>query len=402
MTILEMFEREDIYGILEKTMHEYFLEVHQKDVSVAVSKSHISKRLLIYPRLGIVVSHCPSWAVIKRTFVSFDVQGNLPKKLFAWAYITLCFLTFGLLADASLRLSDYSLWTRGMVVVPSNRKIRIYRYDKGYVDSILKVGFNDYYFKKELKVRAHPQYDFILGVMASGDRWYREELLRGRCLVRVSLDRYGSYMKKVISDLKLFYSHHTREVTVGLYIEQMAREYDEKLMKIEASKHILCGDKIRRVISLVRDNYGKADDVIAITLTHGDLQTGNIYLDEKADKIYIIDWETIKERSIWYDSATVLCETRRKDKFSAMVNSRHNAVVKDNILKFDQTKQRDMNLVAGVLVLEELGFFLDEIIDLSGEMGAEIIERYEYEIDHIDWSTFTYEKNNVCHSRPRI
>ena len=47
-----------------------------------------------------------------------------------------------------------------------------------------------------------------------------------------------------------------------------------------------------------------------------------------------------------------------------------------------------MNLVAGVLTLEELGFFLDEIIDLPGEMGSEIIERYEHEIDHIDWTTF--------------
>lgn len=388
MTIQEMFEREDIYGILETTMHQYFKEVHQKDIAVTISKRHFGQRLLIYPRLGIIVSRFPSWAVIKRTYVSFDVQGNLPKKLFAWAYITLCFLTFGLFAHASMRLSDYSVWFRGMLVVPSNRKIRIYRYDQGYVDSILKDGFNDYYFNKELEVRKSPEFDFILGLMDYGNRWYREQLLRGRCLVRVAPDKYDSYMKRVISDLSLFYARNTKEVIAGSYINQLTEEYIEKLKRVEDAKHIKCGDKIRKVVNLVRDKFGSSNESIHLTLTHGDLQTGNIYLDEQNDKIYIIDWETVKEKSVWYDSATVLCETRRKDKFSTMINNRSNEDVQHNLLFFDDVKQRNMNLVAGVLTLEELGFFLDEIIDLPGEMGSEIIERYEHEIDHIDWTTF--------------
>lgn len=388
MTIQEMFEREDIYGILETTMHLYFKEVHQKDIAVTISKRHFGRKLLIYPRLGIIVSHFPTWAVIKRTYVSFDVQGNLPKKLFAWAYITLCFLTFGLLADASMLLSDYSVWFRGMVVIPSNRKIRIYRYDQSYVDSILKDGFNDYYFNKELEVRKSPEFDFILGLMDYGNRWYREKLLRGRCLVRVAPDKYDTYMQRVILDLSLFYARNTKEVNVGSYINQLAEEYIEKLKRVEDAKHIKCGEKIRKVINLVNGKFGSSNESIYFTLTHGDLQTGNIYLDEQKDKIYIIDWETVKGKSIWYDSATVLCETRRKDKFSAMINSRHDTDVQQKVLYFDSVKQRDMNLVAGVLILEELGFFLDEIIDLPGEMGSEIIERYEYEIDHINWSTF--------------
>jgi hypothetical protein len=326
--------------------------------------------------------------VIKRTYVSFDVQGNLPKKLFAWTYITLCFLTFGLLADASMRLSDYSVWFRDMLVVPSNRKIRIYRYDKGFVDSILKEGFNDYYFNKELEVRKTPEFDFILGLLGYGKRWYRERLLKGRCLVRVAPDKYDAYMQRVISDLSLFYARNIKEVNAGRYISQLAEEYEEKLKQVEDTKHIKCGDKIRKVINLVHEKSGSSKESIHLTLTHGDLQTGNIYLDEQNDKIYIIDWETVKGKSIWYDSATVLCETRRKDKFSTMINARNNDDVQHNVLYFDPVKQRDMNLVAGVLTLEELGFFLDEIIDLPGEMGSEIIERYEYEIDHIDWSTF--------------
>ena len=388
MNILEMIEREDIYGILESTMQQYFQEVQHKEVKVTVSRGCFGKKLPIYQRLGVIVSRCPSWAVIKQTYATFNVQGNLTKKLIAWGYITLCFLTFGLMAGASMRLSDYSVWNKGMVIIPGNRKLKVFRHDKGYVDSILKNGFNDYYFNNELKVRKSPQFDFILGLLDYGDRWYREKLLNGRCLVRVSLDKYDDYIQRVVSDLSWFYSHYIKEVNAGQYIIQLAKEYEEKLKRVEDTKHIKCGDKIRKVINLMHEKYSSSNEHLLTTLTHGDLQTGNIFLDEQNDKVYIIDWETVKEKSIWYDSSTVLCETRRKCNFSTMVNSRNNCEIQKKILYFDSVKQRNMNLVAGVLTLEELGFFLDEIIDLPGDMGSEIIERYEYEIDHIDWSSF--------------
>lgn len=388
MNILEMLEREDIYGILESTMHQYYQEVWHKDIHARVTKKTFGRGLVIYPRLGIVVSRFPSWGVMKQTYSTFNVQGNIFKKILAWSYISLCFLTFGLFAGAVLILSDYSVWSRGTVIIPGNRKLKIFRHDKGYVDSILKVGFNDYYFNKELEVRKKPRFDFILGVLEYGERWYREALLTGRCLVRVSPARYNSYLTRVISDLSLFYECYTKEIVVGPYINRLAEEYKNKLKLIEDAKHIKCGDKIRRVIDFVIEKYGASKEAILTTLTHGDLQTGNVFLDEKTDGLYIIDWETVKEKSIWYDSATILCETRRKDKFSSMINSRYNPDTQLRILHFDTSTHRDMNIVASVLILEELGFFLDEIIDLPGDMGSEIIERYEHEIDHIDWSSF--------------
>lgn len=387
MTILEMFEREDIYHILEVTMHEYYRDICGKDVDVKIGKRKIGSRLLIYPRLGIIVSRCPSWAVIRRTYVSFDVQGNLAKKLFAWGYITLCFMTFGLLAHAEMRLSDYSVFTNGTVIIPSNRKIRIYRYDKGFVDSILKYCFNDYYFKNEVAIRKEPKYDFILGLEDFGERWYREALLKGRCLVRISPSKYDSYMERVFDALSTIHSSETDFVLSGKYILEHADECSKKLQKIVENKHIQCGDKIQKVIDKIVDAYGKTAEQIPLTLTHGDLQTGNIYLDETTDRLYIIDWETAAKKSIWYDAATVLCSTRRKGKFSSMINSREAESVKSSILHFDADKQRNMNLVSAILILEELTFFLDEIIDLPGDMGAEIIERFEYEVDNINWNT---------------
>ncbi len=392
MTILEMFEREDIYKILEVTSKEYYQKVHNVEVDVQVRKKHLFQRLVIYPRLGIVVPLFPSWAVIRRTYVSFDVQNNLPRKLFAWAYITLCFLTFGLLADASLYISDNSVYSKDTLIVPSNRKIRIYEYGKGYVDSILKDGFNDFYFNNEIEVRKQPKYDFILGLLDYGPRWYREKLLRGRCLVRCSDEEYKMYLDQTICDLEAFYKENRIDMSAKQYVRQLAPDYESKISEIEERKHIKCGDKVRSVLRRMQVVCEDSDEIVPLTLTHGDLQTGNIYVDEENNKLYIIDWETIKQKSIWYDAATVMCSTRRADKFSKMINGRFDKSVQENIFVFDKQPIHDMNLVAAILILEEMGFFLDEIVDLPNDMGSEIIERFEHEIDQIDWKSINREE----------
>ena len=391
MTILEMFEREDIYKILEVTLKEYYQKVHSVEVDVEVRKEHLFRRLVIYPRLGIVVPLFPSWAVIKRTYISFDVQNNLPKKLFAWAYITLCFLTFGLLADASLYVSDNSVYSRNTVIIPSNRKIRIYEYGKGYVDSILKEGFNDFYFNNEIEVRKQPKYDFILGLLDYGSRWYREKLLRGRCLVRCSGEEYETYLNQTIYDLETFYKENRVDMPAKQYVKQLAPDYERIIAEIEEKKHIRCGDKIRSTLERVQAVCEGNDEKIPLTLTHGDLQTGNIYVDEENKKLYIIDWETVKQKSIWYDAATIMCSTRRANKFSAMINDRFDKSVQEKLFVFDKQSTHNMNLVAAILILEEMGFFLDEIVDLPNDMGAEIIERFEHEIDQIYWDSIIEE-----------
>lgn len=388
MTILEMFEREDIYKILEVTLKKYYQNVHNVKVDVEVRKKHLFQKMVIYPRLGIVVPLFPSWAVIKRTYISFDVQNNLPKKLFAWTYITLCFLTLGLLADASLYVSDRSVYSKETVIIPSNRKIRIYEYGKGYVDSILKEGFNDFYFNNEVEVRRQPKYDFILGLLDCGPRWYREKLLRGRCLVRCSGKEYQAYLNQTVSALKAFYKEYRGDFPARQYVEKLIPDFEKKIAEIEKEKNIHCGDKLRSVLNRMQRICELEDVRIPLTLTHGDLQTGNIYIDEEYKKLYIIDWETVKQKSVWYDAATVMCSIRRANKFSEMINNRFDKSVQEKLFVFDNQQFHNINLVAAILVLEEMEFFLDEIVDLPGNMGTEIIERFEHEIDQIDWERF--------------
>jgi hypothetical protein len=90
MTIQEMFDREDIYKIIEDTLPYYYREVFGKDVSISVRKNSFFKKLLIYPRLGVIVPRFPSKAVRQEIYAWFDVQNNLVKKVIAKLYIFLC------------------------------------------------------------------------------------------------------------------------------------------------------------------------------------------------------------------------------------------------------------------------------------------------------------------------
>ena len=141
MTIQEMLEREDIYTILSTTLEEYFREVCDKDVQVKVERSVFKNPYVVYPRLGVVVSRIPSWKVAKDIYTQFNVQGNIKRKVLAWGYITLCFLSFGLLASRSLYISDKKWCKRYRYILPCNRKIRVFDYKEGIVDAILKTEF---------------------------------------------------------------------------------------------------------------------------------------------------------------------------------------------------------------------------------------------------------------------
>lgn len=385
MTIQEMLEREDIYAIIEKTLPFYYSNAYGKKVHVKIEKKRAFKKLLIYPRLGIIIPRFPSRKVIKEVFAWFDVQNNIIKKIIAKLYIYLCLLSGGLLAHRSLYISDSSLYNNNTLIIPGNRKIRIYYFDKMVVDSVIKDGFNDTYFKKEIKIRENLKYPFIVPISQKGNRWYRERLLVGHSLVRIPQKEYDKYLGDVLISLTKIHHDCYRKMSINNYCNELVLNCYTILEKVITHKKISCGDALKKVISFCDEKTKKAYDMIPIVFSHGDLQNGNIHIDQESNKTYIIDWETGGLKSVWYDAATLLCFTRRKNRFSYMINHINDLDVKNKILIFDSNHDRDMKTVASVLLLEELLFFLDEMMGYPLDIGSEVINRYLYELDRIEW-----------------
>ena len=95
---------------------------------------------------------------------------------------------------------------------------------------------------------------------------------------------------------------------------------------------------------------------VTLSLSHGDLQSGNVWVENGTDKIYIIDWESYGKRSAEYDKATLYGGIRRSDKLADYVK------VKDD--------------THATVLLEDLIFRLKELKSLPENFGAEDFKRY--------------------------
>lgn len=385
MTIHQLLEREDIYSIIENTLKEYYADVHGINVDVRITNNMLRNPFVVYPRIGVVISRVPTWEVMKHVYADFNVQGSILRKIIAWGYITLCWCTFGLLGSRTLYVSDKKVLHNNVSIMACNRKIRIFDFKKGYVDAILKVGYPDNYFKKEIEARTRLKYPFIPGIERIGDRWYRELVLDGSGLVRTSPGNYEKYCNEVISDIQQLYVDYGYTQPMSDYKKKIDVELCIGLDDIKNKKGIKDLNYIVGVkdycVGLMKDS----DEIIPITLSHGDLQTGNIIVDDKNERVTIYDWETFGERSVWFDCSRLLLFSVRREKFIYMAMNYENEEVKKSLLILDNNKNRNMQLVMAVLILEDMKYRIDEILSLPGNMGVSEISDYEKKLKEITW-----------------
>ena len=239
---------------------------------------------------------------------------------------------------------------------------------------MLKDGFNDLYFKTELSFRKNPIHPFIPKIVKSGNRWYRELILDGKGLVRIPEPKYSEKLQQTLSDLMMLQASTRKEADALAYCQDMQKYIIESLPVLKVTKHIQTTDYIKDVTNKCYRYVEQHNQTIPMALSHGDLQTGNIFV-ESAGNVILIDWETATLRSVWYDMGRLILYSQRKGKYAAMVNGRNSVTVKDALLVSDGDKERDMNLVCAILIIEEIKAFVDEIIDLPGSIGTEIMDR---------------------------
>lgn len=264
--------------------------------------------------------------------------------------------------------------------MPCNRKLRIFYYDKEFVDAILKIGFSDTYFKNEIKYRTNPKVDFIPPIIKSGERWYREKILYGYGLVRVSEPNYSIGVNNVLEGLRMLYTSSYHQVPVSEYLPRLTSNLTSRMKVLKEVKHISTIGYIEHVVGRIREILSHSNLQIPLVLSHGDLQTGNIFVDKNTGKVVVYDWETAGVRSIWYDMGRLLLYSQRKGRYAEMVEGRNHPETKAKILYMDSEKNYPMDEVMAILVLEELVAFAEEICELPGVIGIEIMDRLTDEL----------------------
>lgn len=342
MKISQMLKREDFYAINERTLANYY-----KD-------GKGSSLLYVYPKLNAIITKKPSRAVKDYLFCEYEIRSNPLKKLLVNIYVFACLNIGGLLADKKTHVT--AKVGNDVLIYPCNKKYRIFNFKNNTVDVIAKDGFNNNDLLREIEFRTKKGLpDFVPSLVSADNNGYCEKIIDGKPLARVQ-NGFEGYKQKAYALLWEYAKHDAKAVEGKAYAQQLEQKIAELTTNKVEQKEIL-----KNVVKKLCDICCSMDK-IQLCFSHGDLQVGNIWIENKTEKIYIIDWESWGTRSVWYDQA-VLFDGLRPLPFIDYL-----------------CKEIDINKKA-VVLLEDIIFNLNELNNLPSDFGQEKFSKYIKEIN---------------------
>ncbi len=355
-----MLAREDFYSILPDTLNRYsaFLGIEQG--SVAVVGKIEKANLYVNEKLNAIIAAKPSKEVRDYLRTEYTVGGNPLRKMTVAAYLTYATSFVQKSAQRGLRL-NMGKEERDILIYPCNKKIRLFDFIEGVVHTVLKEGFPDIYIKRETEFRLQHEADFIPKITRNGDGCYSETIIRnGRPLARIQDATFVEGKKYESLRLLASLTTQPKKVEVKAYV----KELKERCLQMLAAKEGF--NAAERVVTLFDGWFGKMEDCsINLVVSHGDFQPGNIWIDAEG-KIVIIDWETVKERTPFYDYAALYCSLRNHgglDKFCERVRAND---------YLSTVEGCSVETVIALILAEELEYQTEEQISFPGTMGLDM------------------------------
>lgn len=377
MDLASMIERENFFLIFLPTIEKYYKEVHGQEIRCEFRAA--GGNLISYPFLSAFTTRRISQASRGYFLSEWNIRGKTLKNIAAKIYIQLTTHSCGLLAKYRLEFQPAELLSSDLVIAPSNRSIRIFDYKTGVVGCIIKEGFTDKYFKQQLNFRKKSFYAFIPPLITWGDRWFSEPILYGHPLARIRHDgTYQNGMEAAVSAIAELVAGSLEYRDLIEYTNGLSDSLIKDLDKARKIKHIKNADKAERILKKLCTIAGSKRVQMPVTLSHGDLQTGNIWVD-KTGKTWIYDWETVGVRSIWYDMATLLLSTRRQGGVERLWHQASTDEVRKLITKTDDRKDYsalEMRQISAVILLEDMMFYLEDMLELPEDYGWMLFDRY--------------------------
>lgn len=374
MGIEGMLKREDFFEILAKTISGYYKSTLNRDVYFGYEKRDGCDEIVINKTLSFI-SKIP----IKRGLYEFldseyNIRTSIVKYILGKIAVRIICL-FPSIGKVKTAYISKDILGKNEFINPQNRSIRIFDYDKLTVDCIVKDGFTDRYFQNQLNFRKHYHFDFMLPLLAYGKNWYREPILRGNPLARVTnKDDYENGLSTVYTYLEQLISGSREEQRLGDYALSLINHIQTLLLQAEGRKKIKYAGEIRILLADCKKIIMSADIPVATAVSHGDLQSGNIWVD-RDKKTWIYDWETVGRRSVWYDASVLGYSLRRPLGWSELAGTLDYSY----LLKYDTKKDytlHEIQAIIHVVLLEDIQFYLEDMLELPKDWGNWIFDNY--------------------------
>ena len=320
MKISYMLKRESFYEINEKTLGAFY-EGQEK-----------LKKLYVYPELNAIVTARPSKKVKEYLYTEYRVSGSLLRRIAVRFYATLMLNSGGLLA--SKRFAIKTSADKDTLIYPCNKKYRIFDFGKNTVSVTPKYGFPTGDLENEIAFRTQNHADFIPKLASFCDNGYTESIIDGYPIARAG-ERQAELCERAYNIWQSYIGDSIERISSYKYAQMLEDELTSLADKLVECNKDVDTAVLRSVMESVLSDLRIADCEIEIGLSHGDLQSGNIWVERETDKIYIIDWESYGKRSIFYDRAALYDGIRRKDGISRYMKERdiaHSTVIAEDII----------------------------------------------------------------------
>lgn len=372
MRISQMIEREDFFGILEKTVYAYFKTVRGREIYFGYEKQQGTVPLIINGKFSFI-SAAPIAEGLREFLKSeYNIRGSKLKyfigkiSVFAVSLIPFAGKTrTAYISAGALGKNEF--------ISPQNRSVRFFDYDKMTVDCIIKNGFTDKYFRNQIDFRKQYKYDFMLPMLGCGDNWFKEPILSGHPLARVTCTAdYNRGIEDSQRAINILAQDTLETVSSGEYAGGLFKKISVLLDEAKKRKNIKFSAEMKNLAKACAEYIEKNSFNISTVMSHGDLQTGNIWVDQNK-KTWIYDWETAGRRSIWYDSSVLGYSLRRLGGWQRFLNDAEAA----DMFRCDfcsSYSQAEILSAKKVVLLEDILFYLEDMLELPEDWGNKIFD----------------------------
>lgn len=361
-----MLAREDFYTILEQTLVENHKALRIYADSVAVTDVDDRCSMFINAKLNAIISSSPSEAVINYLKTEYNVNGSFIRRVLVKAYLFAATTLVKAFSQKGieLRFGD-DIDKDNILIYPCNKKIRLFDFRKRRVYTVLKRGFPALYIHREIRFRLEHKAPFVPQIIDSGKWFYSEHIINGIPLARINDDFFVAQCKEQAYNMVISLTETRHQVNAAAYLQKLKDTCMEQLKQKEGFKNMACAGSLLDTLSFVNPNEN-----LPLVISHGDLQPGNIWWDMDKEQVVIIDWETVKSRSMLYDHAALYYNLRRKNTYQSVVDSLKASSHIKSYAPFCSAES-----IAKIVMAEEMAYQVEELISFPGEIGLKEFNR---------------------------
>lgn len=300
--------REDVYGIISKTLTEYY----GMEVRVAEKSEKIDSGCSMYcfPRIGIVIPRKACRQIREQVKREYRITYSLHRKVVMNLYIAGVFFLPWLLCEKKL-IFPPGIVNQEMFIEPGNKKIKIVDYRNGTIENIIKSGFGKRWIQNEILIRNAGK-EYLIPLSETNDG-YMEQIHCGYSFPRLTKEEKSNLLPNVM-DIISDFSGQKEYVDAKNYVNNLVKSISKRIDALNLTGKFPVGfEKIKMLSEALATRF--STDQISLCRSHGDLQEGNLFYDIDEKKVYLIDMETYKKRSSYYDFMLFYYGFRNASKF---------------------------------------------------------------------------------------